>query len=350
MLYLEWLNVSDRVLVIDTHRHIFGYRLDTVAAAVDAETGAALMTDTLHPTSLGARRIAQTIERVINPAAPYTSSGISLGDLTSETAIFAQAHWIKTVHVVGAGTNYIDVRRNPLLKQYTEINGPLVNLPIVQSAAFYAQNSDVKEFSRIGAFYIYFHSTGNTFGPLTASSATDEPASSRVRLLVTGAFGGNTGPATIYVTDQQSMPYAPSKGIDHAVIAINGPQPLTVDAMGATSLNLLQGSKILGVPTATRQNSSGAATIGIYMGNVVTGDITVGGVFHPYPGIELGVLTLANSARSTGFTTGNFAVNMTNYPSGVITLTASRSVVLSAKVLTGSLGLYGQVTIPFTRP
>jgi hypothetical protein len=351
MLHLEWLNVSDRVIVIDTHRHIYGYRLDSVAAAVDPEGAGALMADTLHNTGLGASRECQVIERTINPAVPYTSGIITLGARTDVSPIFAIAQWAKTVVVQNSGAGYIDIVRNPLDKiARLSDAAPLNHLPYVRLAAYYANLTDMKEIQRIGSYFIYFHNTGETFGPLLNTGFSDTPAGGVWRLLVTGGPVAKTGPATIYVTSENEMPYASGNGVDHCVISINGPQPLTVNAMGAASLNLLRGVKILGIPACTRSESVGAATIGIYRATGAGGDINVSSVNYPYPGIELGVLTIPNGFRSSGFSGGNFAVNTTNFPSGIVSFTATSGTVISAKVLTGSLGLYGQITIPFTRP
>lgn len=359
-LNLEWLNVSNRVKVWDTHAALFGTRIDSVPSAVDPEGQIAfnsggvnygLMKDTLHPTGLGWTRVCQYISRTIDSSRPRTTEVITPAAIVRNGAI---ASMLVEIKAVGAG--YIDVYANTIARRAGDLNrnqgrAPVNNIKLAETLLATGYASDLQNMLRSGSL-LFTGNSGGTAGSAAAGFTWAYTAVDGITdyIRISGATPGTltAGWAMLYVTSASNLPRYPALQ-EPITIPIGGAVPLTSGAAsGAVPIPSLSAFPTIDVNTvsATRRNSSGAATIDLYLCNRFDGayvNPSGGAVLSAAPGHRLGQITFPNG--HLGVT--SWAKDNTNYPSGnPVPVYALNSNTFIAAVLTsGGLGDQGSVMI-----
>lgn len=331
--YLEWLNVSDRVRVIDLHKHLFGLRADSVAGPQDPEGSGNLMSDTLHPSDLGFTRSVQIIARSIDPSLPYTSKTTKVG-----IDVFDAALWTYTVRVADAGNGYIDFQKDPTALP-TVSSGTLANVRLRENLLFSGTAAKFKEFSRLGAnFSAFSHKTGATLTFTAVPNLGDRPLNGEWRLLATGDFTSiKNDYLTFYVTNPTSLPDATLfPNVAPISIVLNGTQPLGAGAAGAAIDGYSRGSFAITGVRGVRAGNSGAVSIDIYrVGGAVPGATYA-------TGDRIGNFQFRNGYYRDDL----FTVDATNYPSGLPSFGLSgNESAFYAVVVSGTIGAYGEIKL-----
>lgn len=221
--YREWANRHPRVLVYDSHKHLFGDSCNN--KAVDCQDplgfGTSLIEDGLHPTNLGYRRIAQQMaeqwagKRWAQPTYPSWPSELLESSVYSETVYvrqidlanslvsidFKPEEWAfgKTAAFNNAGQS-ISNDQKYWCELYTKLT---VHGIIKRLQAMGSGTNTIK---------IFCHKSGNTYScsSINYSSTVNTSGEYYVTLSIPGVtfVSGDIGSLfTFYVTDPQAMPF-----------------------------------------------------------------------------------------------------------------------------------------------
>lgn len=344
--YLEWLNVSDRVRVVDTHKAIFGLRADSVAGPQDPEGfGTNLYDDTLHPSLLGFARIVQCIARTIDPSLPY-----GVARKTLPESVYENSYFTYTAYALVSGNGFVDIDPRALdLPNFATSNAgysqtlrrrSLANIPFSENLLYAGAGERFRRFLACNGYKIYSHKTGLTYTVNNFPNASDNTSFWRVLTAGVDLTGISGDYVTFFVDTRESSPHLLER-LTGLTINLNGPQPLAAGASGATPNQFLAGSATITRVRGVRQSNSGAAVVSVYVSNQTDGSYNVGTPF-PYPGMKLGVLTFAAGARNSGGSA--FVWDATNVPGGSFLYGHNNAnLSFNAEVDSGTIGEHGAI-------
>lgn len=336
--YSEWIGVNPRVEVYHSHQALFGNSCDNKAVnAQDPFGSGALISDSLHPSDLGYRRLCQQVAVQLNPA--YPRSPI----ITIEPfAIPKDAVWSctlqhrTTVALVGGTSAVVEMDFSPsavLASSPAELPSSggssqpntLAKASIVALSGKIAKLTAFRELLAVpkkNKVFAYSHATGVTVALTAYGIAQIVTAASPhyVQLTVQAAnlagFGG--GAVTFYVTDPSAIPYT----------SPNVTQTSLITAGKAFFLPKTGGSFSSG--SAQRKPTGSSPVVSIYLQNQADGRYVTSETFAA-PGKLVGTFTWGAWGNYAAF-----VFDPTNYPSGSFT-SAGTTEFLWAAVTTGSI-------------
>lgn len=228
-LHTEWIGKHPRVMVYDSHEHLFGFSCaDKTTNCLDPETSGQMIFDGLHPTNLGFRRYAQQMaEQWSGVARPFSLR-------TVPTTQIQTAKWSADFYLSGNATaTQINLYMNPELIATrvgsTATNPGTEGANIETSPSSRQSVADMKILQDAipstiyqqllacsGTLNLYFHNTGNsyTLNKFTLSAIVTAATPNYVTLILTGinsSPSGENGRCTVWVSDQESMPFNGSR-------------------------------------------------------------------------------------------------------------------------------------------
>lgn len=335
-IYNSYFAKSDRIIVLDTHKNIYGTQIDSVSACIDSATGLALMTDTLHPTQMGATREAQMLAKAVNNNIRY-----KVDAKQATLAIAESALWSCTVNISGGGSGYFDMTKNPVSYLFGDVsditwrNAGTWNIPFAEALLYADVVSKTKQLLLIGKnFSIYHHDSGTTAINTNTPQWIDKPTNKEWRAVNLNInLTGKTGLSTIFVTDAGSLPASMTSLSTPITIAMQG---ATTTGIAGVSIPFQSGIYNFSIPRAVRDTNGGTCTIEVYISNQVTGSFNA----TPYPGMRIGTIGFSNGFRISD----SFAIDATNFPNGLNGINYNPDQALFAKVITGAVGNFASIT------
>lgn len=355
-IYLEWENVSSRVVVFDSHKALYGYRIDDIAAATEPEgqidfldggSPRSLMKDSLHPTNTAQSRVGQIIARSIDASLPFTTEVKRVAPVSYQDCSLSCM-----VEVRGGGSGYIDIYADSLQRLTgvlgrTTPRGPLNNIRQAETLAVAGAASILRNILRSRRFavsYVDGSATETILEGFTYSYNVVDGINDYWRISATGTFSGS-GFATAFVQTDTNLPQYPAMQLP-LIIPISGALPLTSGAAeGAAAIPALGVSPAFSASTihGTRESNSGAATVDIYACNRFDWAYDDGTTVTASPGLKIGTVTFPNGH----YCQTQWAKDSTNFPSGdpVLPVSSNANTVLRAILQTGSLGDHGAISI-----
>jgi lysophospholipase L1-like esterase len=308
--YLEWVGVSDRVVVFDSHGALFGTRIDDKAAnALDPVTGAPMMADSLHPTDLGFKRMCQYMTRQITPGLHRLPKFTCIPSSIVRAAQYMIPVRVETLEV---GNTLLTIRPEPTKLMYGglgDFTGSNTTTPVLDYSMLTTIAMAAKHGGLLGDLLslhtatvkIYFPGTGNTYAPTTfrfSTTAVVGGGESADKYALTGTTVPELGFAVIYVESPLDNP----KAFDD-VITVN---------VERTTPDII-------VPFYGRKGLK-SQLIGVDGGRI--GFAGIPGGFDVYQfsanaGVVTGTLAFT-AAFSAGLALNQAALNTTNFPTGVV--------------------------------
>lgn len=309
-LHLEWVGKNRRVTVYDSHKDLFGFKCDDKATeCLDPVTGNAMVTDALHCTSLGYRRMAQRIANMMVP-----SSRKSPTERRIPNAQHVSIAWGLPVYVsatASAGT-LLTVLTNPEYASLGQKAGwvdescaaPITMQPVAESAFAFGRHGGyymLRSLYSASDVKVFFAETGNTYTCTTfrySDTTTISGGDSVDRYVITGTTISETGPAVVYVEDMRDSPDNPAEVI---TVPIERTSPdIFVSFRGKRGMR----AELVTLDAARAGGGGVTGSCDVYL-------ITVNN------GVTTGTLCASVSFGSS-LAFGSGTINATNFPSGVL--------------------------------
>ena len=270
--YREWTNRHPRVLVYDSHKHLFGDSCNNKAVDCQDPLGqGAMIEDGLHPSNLGYRRITQQMaeqwsgKRWTQPTFPAWPS-----DLV-ENAVYSETVYVQDIDT-GLGLITIGFRPQEWAfgvpaaynnESQTIANDQKIWLEIYARLTVHGVIKRLQNMGNgAGTIKLFCHKTGNSYtcsSSIVYSSMTNSGGSYCVVLSVPGVtfVSGDKGSLfTFYVTDPQAIPFRGSREAYDLKCDLSASE--TVRMLTALPNNRLLE---LGYVTGVRQWNGGATEI-----------------------------------------------------------------------------------------
>jgi lysophospholipase L1-like esterase len=310
-LYLEWVGRDPRVTVYDSHKDLFGLRIDDKAAdALDPVTNAPLMSDSLHPTDLGFRRVAQRLARKMNPNIRRLADYPVFPTANETAASFAVPVYVNNVEVSGT---LLTLYSDPVMALGGRLAGKVTganpvslgNAVKYMEAMWGAGNSGVYQQLRSlynSAVKIFFPASGNSYDCTTFRLSQTVPAGGSNdaydKYSITGTTIAETGPAMLYVENWYEHPFSSP---DLLTVSVDRDTDIIVPFRGKRGMR----AELFSVDAARIGFGGIAASFDLHFINVNNG-ATAG--------------TLAfSTAFSAGLALSNLgSLNAGNFPNGVL--------------------------------
>lgn len=323
--YGEWVGRNGRVIVYDSHTALFGLSCDNKAVnAQDPYGGGSLIEDSLHPTGLGYRRIAQQIAMQLTASYPRTPNIVQNLPRIGESALWAVSLFVRESAVVSGTSVTVNVDLAPVNVISLEggdsftAGGIPIKRPVAQKHLIEAfeRAGNLTAFRALmavpkkGKVFAYSHATGTTTALTDYSLAqiitavTPHYAQITFQSASMAGFGG--GVVTFFVEDDSAIPF--TNAIVTSVTMTGTPRyfgPALANASITAGRAIFRGYTV------------NAVEVSIYVSNIYYGQFADGtGTFAP-PGKLVGTFTFVAGQYAS---VAPFVFDPTNYPAGKITV------------------------------
>jgi lysophospholipase L1-like esterase len=260
-IYQEWQGRHDRVLVVDTHTHLFGNSCDNKAVnAQDPWGQGALITDSLHMTDLGYRRLSELVANVLRPTLPYKPRSVAVPD-----TVVTNALWGGSLYCASRSGNTLTLYLNPQLVvggDHTLDIGSVRTVPVTRvdlaeavdwanQVAVFRQLVNAGGGSGIpgfgGSVHLKFVSSGNEYvcdyvqNTNLVAGTGSTPAYSQANLVnVSPALdvGDVSGIVRFWVTTPEAVPYAGWHRYEDLLVGVSAGQTLGAAGVKNDGANL----------------------------------------------------------------------------------------------------------------